>query len=410
MQRRIPPPSHARHERPGRVRVLDTTLRDGEQAAGVAFEQDDKLEIARALEALGVDWIEAGFPRACPSEFESVRSLAREIRGTSICALARALEADIDCAAEALEPAAAPRLHVFVSASHVHLDHQLGRDVGEVCAMTRHAVARARRHTDDVEFSPMDATRADPRTLARIVEAAVRAGARTINLPDTVGCARPAQVNAMIRGLRERVSSLAKCTISFHGHDDLGLATANTLAAIEAGARQVEVTVNGIGERAGNAPLEEVVVALRAHREAIGVDSTLDPRGLWSLGRLVEERSRMRVAPNKAVIGRNAFRHASGIHQDGVLKHPGTYETVDPRSVGAPDGSRIVLGKLSGRHGFDARLRALGLRVDGEALDALVLRCREIAERSGEVCDDDLRRLAGSRRVCSPEGFPGPGV
>jgi 2-isopropylmalate synthase len=392
------------------VRVLDTTLRDGEQSAGVAFTLRDKLEISARLEALRVDVIEAGFPTSCPADFAAVRAVARAVRESVVCALTRAIPDDVDATAAAVCEAAAPRIHVFVSTSSSHLRHQLHRDADQVAEMTRASVARARQHTDDVQFSPMDATRSDPDVLARVVRAAVEAGATTLNVPDTVGCARPAQVQALIEGLLDAVPALRERVVSFHGQDDLGLATANTLAAVEAGARQVEVTVNGIGERAGNTPLEEVVMALRLHRGDIGADTRIDPVGISRLSRLVEERSGLRVAANKAVVGGNAFRHASGIHQDGVIKERSTYEIIDPAWIGHPRGSEIVLGKLSGRHGFAARLRALRVELDAEHFERAFERFKQEAERAGEVGDRELERLCSGARSPDVEVWPGPGV
>ncbi len=380
-----------------KVLVFDTTLRDGEQAAGVCFSVRDKLEIAGHLASLGVDVIEAGFPAASPSECAAVAAVAREVRGAAICGLARAVDADIDAAGEALRGAAAPRLHVFVGASDVHLAHQLRRDREQVVEMARRAVRRARRYSDDVEFSPMDATRADPGFLAEITRAALEAGARTINVPDTVGCALPGALAARIRGLRASVPELEGAVLSFHGQDDLGLATANALAAIEAGARQVELAVNGIGERAGNTAFEEVLMALRVHGAALGVHTDVDPAGLCALSALVEERSGIPVPPNKAIVGRNAFRHASGIHQDGVLKWRESYEVLDPAAIGHPRGSEIVLGKLSGRAGFAARIRALGFELSGEVLEGAFRDFQRHAEGRREVRDDELREICRGR-------------
>jgi 2-isopropylmalate synthase len=380
-----------------RVTVFDTTLRDGEQSAGVCFSRCDKLEIAERLEALRVDVIEAGFPAASGAEHLAVAAVAARVRDAVVCALARCVPGDVDAAGRALRPAARPRIHVFVSASDVQLAQQLRKSRVEVLEMAEAAVRRARGFTDDVEFSPMDATRADPEFVAEAVRVALFAGARTINLPDTVGYARPEQVRDLVAGLFERVPELEEAVVSFHGQDDLGLATANALAAIGAGARQVEVTVNGIGERAGNTSLEEVVMALRVHGEAMGVRTDVDPSGICALSRLVEERSGMAVPPNKAIVGRNAFRHASGIHQDGVLKWRETYEVFDPATVGHPRGSEIVLGKLSGRAGFVARVRALGLAFPEDGIEAAFQRFQALADRKREVDDDDLRALVAAR-------------
>ncbi len=376
-----------------RVRVFDTTLRDGEQAAGVCFSADDKLTIATRLAALGVDVIEAGFPISSPEEAAAVAEVAANVRGPVICALARAVPKDIAAAGEALRHARERRIHVFVNASDMQLAHQLQKSRAQVVALAAAMVRSAREFTDDVEFSPMDATRADPTFVAELVRAVLAAGAGTINLPDTVGFALPEQVSGMLRTLRRDVPEIEAAVISFHGQDDLGLATANSLAAIAAGARQVEVTMNAIGERAGNTSLEEVVMALRVHAERLGVSCGVDTTGIYALSELVAERSGIAVPPNKAIVGRNAFRHASGIHQDGVLKQRETYEVIDPAWIGHPIGSEIVLGKLSGRAGFAARLAALGFHLP-EAELARAFRCfQRIAVTSREVSDVELRGI-----------------
>jgi 2-isopropylmalate synthase len=378
---------------PERVRIFDTTLRDGEQTAGVCFSARDKLEIAERLAALGVDVIEAGFPVNSPEESAAVAEVAANVRGATICALARAVPKDVAAAGEALRFAPARRIHVFVNASDMQLAHQLQKTRAQVVAMAAAMVRSAREFTDDVEFSPMDATRADPEFVAELVRAVLAAGAGAVNLPDTVGFATPDQVEAMFRGLVARVPETEAAVLSFHGQDDLGLATANSLAAIAAGARQVEVTVNAIGERAGNTSLEEVALALRVHGERLGVATGLDTTGIFSLSQLVAERSGIAVPPNKAVVGRNAFRHASGIHQDGVLKQRETYEVIDPAWIGHPTGSEIVLGKLSGRAGFAARVAGLGLALGEAELERAFRRFQRVAAGTPEVGDAELRVL-----------------
>ncbi len=376
-----------------RILIFDTTLRDGEQAAGVCFSRRDKIEIAARLDALRVDIIEAGFPAASDAEREAVAAVAREVKSAAVCALARAVPGDVDAAGQALKGARRPRIHVFVNSSDVQLAQQLRKSREDVLHMARAAVARARRFTEDVEFSPMDATRANFDFVAEIVAVALDAGATTINIPDTVGWILPDRLAALMRGLRERVPQLEEAVLSFHGQDELGLATAHCLAAVGAGARQLEVAVNGIGERAGNAAFEEVVMALRVHGEALGVRSEVDPSGICELSRLVEERSGITVPPNKPVVGANAFRHASGIHQDGVIKCRETYEVLDPSSIGHPTGTQIVLGKLSGRAGFAARVRALGIELPGDAFSQAFERFQKLADERREVGDDDLREI-----------------
>jgi 2-isopropylmalate synthase len=376
-----------------RIRIFDTTLRDGEQAAGVCFSARDKLDIAERLAALGVDVIEAGFPVSSREEAAAVAEVAASVRGATICALARAVPKDVAAAGEALRHARERRIHVFVNASDMQLAHQLQKSRAQVVAMAAAMVRSAREFTDDVEFSPMDATRADAAFLAELVRAVLAAGAGTINLPDTVGYALPEQVAGMIRTLRTQVPELDAAVISFHGQDDLGLATANSLAAIAAGARQVEATINAIGERAGNTSLEEVVMALRVHGERLGVRSGVDSTGICTLSELVAERSGIAVPPNKAVVGRNAFRHASGIHQDGVLKQRETYEVIDPAWIGHPIGSEIVLGKLSGRAGFAARVAALGIALSEAELAHAFRRFQREAVTSREVTDAALRAI-----------------
>jgi 2-isopropylmalate synthase len=372
------------------VIVFDTTLRDGEQTAGVCFSAAQKVEIAQALAAMRVDVIEAGFPAASAAERAAVNDVARAVRGSAVCALARAVPYDVDAAAEALCGAEAPRIHVFVNASDVQLAHQLRKGREEVLGMVEYAVGRARRAVADVEFSPMDATRADPDFLVDIVRVALAAGARTVNIPDTVGYALPGQVDRVIRGLFERLPELSEAVVSFHGQDDLGLATANALAAVGAGARQVELAVNGIGERAGNTAFEEVVMAIQVHGAALGVHTGVDPRGICALSDLVERHSGVGVPPNKAVVGANAFRHASGIHQDGVLKWRESYEVLDPAAIGHARGTEIVLGKLSGRAGFVSRTRALGYALTDAALDAAFERFQRLADAKAIVEDEDL--------------------
>jgi 2-isopropylmalate synthase len=376
-----------------RVTVFDTTLRDGEQSAGVLFSERDKLDIAERLAAMRVDVIEAGFPAASPIEWRAVHAVAQHVRGASVCALARCVARDIDAAAESLVGAARPRIHVFVNASEVQLEHQLRRNHRQVLELTLAMIGRAHRAVSDVEFSPMDATRADRPFLAELVRTAIGAGATTINIPDTVGYALPDHVADLFRYLRGAVPELEGVVMSFHGQNDLGMASANAIAAVAAGARQVELCVNGIGERAGNTSFEEVVMSIAVHGATLGVHTDVDTTGIYPLSRMVEERSGIAVPANKAIVGRNAFRHASGIHQDGVLKHRLNFECIDPARIGHPTGTEIVLGKLSGRTGFAARAQALGFDLGGERLAQAFQAFQQIADQQREISDDDVRRI-----------------
>jgi 2-isopropylmalate synthase len=375
------------------VVVFDTTLRDGEQSAGVCFSIQDKLDIASALAKMRVDVIEVGYPAASQVEHQAVSRVAAEVRTSRICALARCVPHDIEVAADAVKGASQGRLHLFLSASDVQLEHQIRKDRSQVAGMARSMVRLARNLVGDVEFSPMDATRADPEFLAEVVRAALSAGATTINIPDTVGFTLPDELAARIARLRHDVPELEDAVISFHGQDDLGMATANAMAAVRAGARQVELAVNGIGERAGNTSFEEVVMALRVHSEMLGVHTQVDTRGIYALSKLVEERSGLAVPSNKAIVGKNAFRHASGIHQDGVLKRRETFEVIDPAWVGHPTGTEIVLGKLSGRAGFRSRSRELGFDLGSREFETAFAAFQAIADRSREVSADEVTRI-----------------
>jgi 2-isopropylmalate synthase len=379
-----------------RVVVFDTTLRDGEQSAGVSFTEQDKLDIAERLAAIHVDVIEAGFPAASPAEARAVAAVARHIRHATICGLARCVAGDVDAAAAALAGAARPRIHVFVNASDMQMTHQLRRAPSEVVEMVSAIVRRARRAVNDVEFSAMDATRADRPFLAEIVRTAVAAGATTINVPDTVGYALPHHITDLFTFLRGAVPELERAVLSFHGQDDLGMSSANAVAAVAAGARQVELCVNGIGERAGNTSFEEVVMAIAVHGASLGVHTDIDTTGIYPLSRLVEERSGLAVPANKALVGRNAFRHSSGIHQDGVLKNRLTFECIDPARIGHPTGTEIVLGKLSGRAGFSARARKLGFELGGERMERAFHAFQTLADQKREVTDEDVREICGA--------------
>ena len=375
-----------------RVIIFDTTLRDGEQAAGAMLNPQEKLEIARQLDALGVDVIEAGFPISSAGDLEAVRLIAREVRRPVICALAHAQRDAIDQAWLAVKEARAPRLHVFLSASDIHLDYQLKKTREEVLERAREMVARARGYCDDVEFSPMDASRTEPAYIYQILEAAVDAGARVVNIPDTVGYAIPQEFGDLIAGILQNVPNISKATISVHCHNDLGLAVANSLEAVRRGARQVECTINGIGERAGNASLEEVVMAIKTRKDLFNLTTGIDTTQIYKSSRLVSELTGFAVQPNKAIVGANAFRHQSGIHQDGVLKKAITYEIIDPVEVGIP-ASSLVLGKLSGRHAFKERLAELGYTLKEEAFNRAFHAFKELAEKKKEIRDRDIESV-----------------
>ena len=375
-----------------KVIIFDTTLRDGEQAAGASLNLQEKLEIARQLDKLGVDVIEAGFPASSVGDFEAVRLIAQKIRRPIICALTLANMKAIDRAWEAVKEAERPRIHVFLSASDIHLAHQLKKSRDEVLSMSREMVARAKSYLDDVEFSPMDASRADPAYIYQILEAVIDAGATTVNIPDTVGYATPQEFGGLIQGVRDKLSNIDKAVISVHCHNDLGLAVANSLEAIRAGARQVECTVNGIGERAGNASMEEIVMALKTRQDFFNLTTNIDTTQIYRTSRLVSELTGFSIQPNKAIIGANAFRHQSGIHQDGVLKKAINYEIIDPKSVGIPS-SVLVLSKVSGRHAFKERLSELGYTLSEEALNRAFRGFKELADKKKEIADRDIESL-----------------
>jgi 2-isopropylmalate synthase len=386
-----------------RVIIFDTTLRDGEQAAGVALNGQDKMEIAKQLEKLGVDIIEAGFAASSPGDFDAVMAIAREIKGAQVASLSRAVPADVDAAWEALRNAAErPRIHVFLSSSDIHIMHQLQKDYEQVLNQAAEMVARAKSYTSDVEFSPMDATRSRPEYVWKMLEAVIDAGATTVNIPDTVGYAIPDEFERFIRGIFEHVRNIDRAVVSVHCHNDLGLSTANSLAALGAGARQIEVCVNGIGERAGNAALEEVVMAIKTREDHLGVEIGVDTTQLYRTSKLVEHLTGMPVQYNKAIVGKNSFRHQSGIHQDGILKLRATYEIMDPKAIGVPEGTQLVLGKLSGRHALQQRLVELGYTLSNEELSRAFMAFKELADKKVEVDDRDLEALVmDEKRIAS---------
>jgi len=379
------------------VIIFDTTLRDGEQAAGGRLNIQEKLEIAKQLDKLGVDVIEAGFPVSSPGDFEAVSLITQEVRRPTICALARAHPKDIDRAWEAIKEAEHPRLHVFLSASDIHLLHQLKKTREEILQTSSDMVARAKKYTDDVEFSPMDASRAEPEYIYQIVEAVIDAGAITINIPDTVGYAIPEEFGNLIEGILKNVPNIKQAVISVHCHNDLGLAVANSLEAVRRGARQVECTINGIGERAGNASLEEIAMAIKTRQDFFNLTTGIDTTQIYKTSRLVSERTGFGVQPNKAIVGANAFRHESGIHQDGVIKMPLTYEIMDPRTVGIP-ASSLVLGKLSGRHAFKERLAELGYSLSEEDFNRAFSAFKELADKKREITDKDIESLVAEEQ------------
>jgi 2-isopropylmalate synthase len=377
---------------PNRVLIFDTTLRDGEQSPGISLNAQEKLEIAQQLARLGVDVIEAGFPIASPGDFEGVQGIARTVEGPIIAGLARTHVGDIDAAYNAVRDASRPRIHTFISTSDIHIKYQLQSTREDVKGQARAAVAHAKQYLDDVEFSPMDATRADLDFTAEVCQIAIDEGATTINIPDTVGYTMPIEYAEFLRGLYERVPALHDIVLSVHCHDDLGLAVANSLSGLQAGARQVECAVNGIGERAGNASLEEIIMLLHTRQADVGLYTEAVTREIARTSRMVSRLTGYSVQPNKAIVGRNAFAHESGIHQDGVLKERTTYEIMDATTVGL-DANSLVLGKHSGRHALAEALSELGFELTGQALNTAFKRFKEIADKKKQVTAMDLEAL-----------------
>jgi 2-isopropylmalate synthase len=391
-------------ERP-RITIFDTTLRDGEQSPGCSMNQQEKLRLAHQLDRLGVDVIEAGFPIASDGDFESVKAIAAVVRRPIVAGLARACRPDIERAWEALQEAARPRIHVFLATSDIHLQYKLRITRDQCLAQARDAVRFARSLCGDVEFSPEDATRTDPDFLCRVLEAVVEAGATTLNIPDTVGYAIPSEFGALIARIRRQVKGIERVTISAHCHNDLGMAVANALAAVAAGARQVECTINGIGERAGNASLEEIVMAIRVRPDQYPYETSVASEQIFGASQMLSEITGVPVQPNKAITGRNAFAHEAGIHQDGMLKNPLTYEIMTPKSVGVPD-SKLVLGKHSGRHALSIRCEQLGYQFDRRALDDVYRRFVRLADKIKHVEDHHLLELI--RDTHKPTGSATP--
>ena len=375
-----------------RVVIFDTTLRDGEQSPGASMNLDEKLRIAGVLEEMGVDVIEAGFPIASNGDFEAVREVSKAVRKSAVAGLARASKRDIDRAWEALSGAARPRIHTFISTSPLHMKFKLQMEPEAVHQAVHDSVSHARKLCDDVEWSPEDGSRSEHDFLCRCVETAIKAGARTINVPDTVGYAVPEEFAALIAMLKNRVPNIDKAIISVHCHNDLGLAVANSLAAVGAGARQVECTINGLGERAGNAALEEIVMALKTRHDRMPYGTGVKTEIITKASRLVSTITGFPVQPNKAIVGANAFAHESGIHQDGMLKHAGTYEIMTPESVGLVR-STLVMGKHSGRHAFKTKLRELGFELGDNALNDAFRRFKDLADKKKDVFDEDIVAL-----------------
>jgi 2-isopropylmalate synthase len=387
---------------PERLIIFDTTLRDGEQCPGASMNNKEKLEIARQLSLLKVDVIEAGFPVASPGDFESVRQIAKEIKGSSVAGLARALEKDIEAAARALEQAESPRIHIFLSTSKLHRDHKLRKSKDEIIQMAVDAVKFGRKFCDDIEFSPEDASRTEPEFLAEVVGAVIDAGAGTVNIPDTVGYSVPTQFGQIIRSLKQDVPNIDQAVISVHCHNDLGMAVANSLEAIKEGARQVECTINGIGERAGNAAMEEIVMALKTRKDFFGIDTRIDTRHIMACSRLVSSLTGLFVQRNKAIVGKNAFAHESGVHQDGFLKKKDTYEIMNPQDIGL-ESSELVLGKHSGRNALSKKIEAMGYQVTQDELDRVFAGFKLLADQKKEVFDEDIVALIQKRKFTDEE-------
>lgn len=386
------------------IKIFDTTLRDGEQSPGASMNVAEKIRIAQQLEKLNVDVIEAGFPISSEGDFEAVRSISEAVTRPEIAALARANPQDIDRAWEAIKKAKRPRLHTFISTSDIHLKYQIRKTREEVIQITADSVARAKRYTENVEFSAMDATRSDIAFLCAVIEAALRAGATTINIPDTVGYAIPSEFGGLIQQIRQRVPGIDRATLSVHCHNDLGLAVANSIAAVQNGVRQVECTINGIGERAGNTSLEEMVMAIQTRKDLLPFQTRVNSKHLFATSRLVSRITGIPVQPNKAIVGANAFAHESGIHQDGVLKEKMTYEIMTPESVGIPKSS-LILGKLSGRHAFRERVRELGYRLSDQDFELAFSRFKQLADKKRQIFDEDIESIVVEEVLRVPKRF-----
>ena len=376
-----------------KIIIFDTTLRDGEQAPGASLNQREKLEIANALTRLGVDIIEAGFPVSSKGDFQAVKAIAGSVKGPVICGLARAIKKDIDAAYQAIKFSSRPRIHVFLATSKIHMKYKLQKAEDEILRLAVSCVKYAKKYCSDVEFSPEDASRSEREFLFKVVEAVINAGATTVNIPDTVGYAEPEEFGSLIKAIKENVPNIHKAIISVHCHNDLGLAVANSLEAVKNGARQVECTINGIGERAGNASLEEIVMALDTRGDIFGnLKIDIKKNQIYKASRLVSKLTGFVIAPNKAIVGTNAFRHEAGIHQDGILKERSTYEIIKPQDVGFY-GVGLVLGKHSGRHAFSERLKQLGFHLTAQQLNKAFVRFKQLADKKKNIFDDDLMAI-----------------
>ena len=383
------------------IKIFDTTLRDGEQSPGCSMDLREKIEVARQLETLGVDIIEAGFAIASPGDAAAIAAIANTIKDSSVCSLARATRKDIDAAYNAVKNAVAPRIHTFIATSPIHMEYKLRMTPDEVVAQAGEMVAYARNYVSDVEFSCEDATRSDPEFLCRILETVIKSGATTVNIPDTNGYMLPAEYASLIRYLKEHVAGIENVVMSCHNHNDLGMGVATSLAAVEAGIGQIECTLNGIGERAGNASLEEIVMALKTRKDYFDVDTRVDTTQIYRSCRMIETITGVAIAPTKPIVGANAFAHESGIHQHGVLNNPQTYEIMTPESIGIPQNA-IVLGKHSGRHAFEARLKELGYDLTPEKLDKAFDKFKALADKKKVIKDRDLEAIIGVVPVSGP--------
>jgi 2-isopropylmalate synthase len=388
-----------------RIIIFDTTLRDGEQAPGAALTPEQKLEVAYQLEKLGVDVIEAGFPVASPGDFKAVGGVARNIRNITVCGLARCITRDIEAVRDSLRKAKHPRIHIFLATSKIHLRYKFKKPEEEILELAKNSIKFARRYFDDIEFSPEDATRTERNFLFRVIESAIREGATTINIPDTVGYSYPQEISSLISSILENVLNVNKAVISIHCHDDLGMASANSISAVISGARQVHCTINGIGERAGNASLEEVVMVLKTRKDIFKqFYNQINTKEISRASKLVSALTGFVVAPNKAIVGENAFRHESGIHQDAVLKKRTTYEIMNPLDVGIGK-SELVLGKHSGRHALVSRLAALGIKLGKEKTEVVFKKFKELADKKKEIFNDDLIALVEEETREKKKGY-----